>query len=109
MFALLAGFLFSLIMPWWCLVLVGVLAGLIWPYPGHVFVAALLAGTVLWSGVAFWADLSNLGIMSARIGQLFKGASSAGLIGITGILGGLLTGMGSLCGAYAMRAMGKND
>lgn len=91
--ALLGGFL-----PFWSLSVAAFLsAAVIRPGGWSGFAAGFLAGTLLWGGLALWADSANAGLLSARIGALF-GTSGTGLVLITAVLGGLLAGLGGALG-----------
>jgi hypothetical protein len=96
-----AGNVLRFFLPWWSIVFAGALAGWFWPAPGRVFLGAFLGGLLLWGGYACYADIQNVGILSDRIGQLFKGLSSWQLIAVTGLLGGIPAGLGALCSAFA--------
>ncbi len=89
-------------LPWWALAPLGTAAGW-WMARNSVqgFLGGFLGGLALWLLFALLQDVSNEGILSTRIGMLFAGLPRWGVLGITGLMGGLLGGMGSLTGYYA--------
>ncbi len=98
--ALLGGFL-----PFWSLALAAFLsAAVIRPGGWRGFAAGILAGTLLWGGLALWADSANEGVLSTRIGALF-GTSGGGLVAITALLGALLAGLGCALGDRVRKAI----
>lgn len=89
-------------LPWWSIVPIGALAGwFLHPASGRGFAAGFLGGALLWLVHAYLLDHANASLLSARIGKLFLGLGSGQLLGLTGVLGGLLSGLGVLAGIYA--------
>ncbi len=89
-------------LPWWSIVPVGALAGWLLPAPAmRSFIAAFAGGLSLWLLNAYLLDSANSGVLSTRVGQLFLGLKGWHLLLITGILGGLLSGLGALTGLFA--------
>lgn len=104
----LLGHLCLLGLAWWWIVPLAALVGFGLSETGlTAFLAGFLGGLALWCGYAFWADTQNGGVLSAKIGQLFLGLSSVQLILVTGVLGGLLAGMGALTGKMARNLLLK--
>lgn len=62
---------------------------------------------MLWSLSAWWADNANEGLLSAKVGELFMGASPEMLMGATGLIGGLLGGFASLSGRLLKESLVK--
>ena len=90
--------LLGLWLPFWSLALSAAIVGYaVHPGGWSSFLAGLLAGALLWGGLAFWADSANAGILSARVGALFN-TSGMGMVGITAALGGVLAGLGAALG-----------
>jgi hypothetical protein len=89
-------------LPWWGIAVVAGIAVFLFPLSGGKgFAAGFGAGYLLWFVAAMLHNMSNSGILSAKIGQLFMGVQGFHLLLITGLLGGLLAGFGALTGAYA--------
>jgi len=85
-------------LPFWSLALAAaVVAYVVHPGGWSAFLAGLLAGAMLWGGLAYGMDAANAGILSARVGALF-GTAGTGMVLITAALGGLLAGLGAALG-----------
>jgi hypothetical protein len=97
----LLGFLAGLFLPWWSIAIVAFLVALlVQPGIGRGFLAGFLGIFLLWALVAFWIDLQNESILSAKIAQLFPlGGSSVLLILITSLIGGLVGGFAAMAGS----------
>lgn len=102
---LIFGNLLRFVLPWWGIVLAGVVAGAWLAAPRSVAAGAFAGGLLFWGGSAFLQDIGNEGILSARVGALFGGASGFQMVLLTGVLGGLLALLGGLCGAFGRRAV----
>ncbi len=95
-------------LPWWTIVLTaGVVVFLTGLQPLAAFLGTFAAGFTLWFGLAFWINHLNESILSTQIGELFKGVSPWQLLAITGILGGLVAGLGGITGAYLRQLLQK--
>lgn len=97
-----ASFLFSEVIPWWGFVPAALIASWLIPQKvGHSFLAGFLAIAILWFFLAFRANSLNDGILSAKMAAILPlQGSSIGLILATGLVGGLLGGLGALSGAF---------
>jgi hypothetical protein len=75
-------------------------------HPGgwKAFVAGLLAGVLLWGGLAYSTDVANAQILSTRVAGIF-GTGPAAMVAITAVLGGLLAGLGTLLGDRVRNAV----
>jgi hypothetical protein len=100
--AALSGFL-----PWWIVWFAGLGAGVLWPQPARTAGGAFLGAFALWAGMAVWLDQQNQGLLSAKIGGLFRGVPPVSLILLTGLLGGLLAAAGAWLGALLRSATNK--
>jgi len=95
---LLLAWSLGLWLPYWSLSLAAMLIGfLVHPSAWKALFAGLLAGALLWGGLAYSADAANTHILATRVGALF-GTSAAGMVGITAAFGALLAGLGALLG-----------
>lgn len=102
LFVFLTGHLCRFGLPWWGIVPLGALAGWLLPLSAaRSFGAAFAGGFLLWILNAWLQDSANEGLLSAKTGQLFLGLKSGHLLLVTGILGGLLAGMGAVTGFFA--------
>ncbi len=70
---------------------------------GQAFAAGTSAGLLVWSFYAGFLNYANAGVMAARIGEMVsKGfLTSANMLQITGVIGGLVCGLGAMTGATA--------
>lgn len=101
-FVLATGQLSHLGLPWWGLAPLAAVAGWLFPLgAGRSLLAGFVGGFLLWALAALLSDLPNAGILSSRIGVLFMGLSRWNILLVTGLLGGLLGGLGCLTGRWA--------
>ena len=100
-------FLGALGWPWWTVALVAGFVGAVLKESGFKsFLYGFLAIFILWGLMAWTANSANVGILAARLGDLFGGLSSDLLILATAVVGALVGGMGALSGSLAAQ-MGK--
>lgn len=91
-------------LPWWSIALVtGLVALISKPAPGVALGAGLLAGALVWGGMAAYIDAQNQHILTGRIGLLFQGLPPAGVVALTALIGALPAGMGAWTGALLRR------
>ncbi|MBK6996581.1 MAG: hypothetical protein KA138_09125 [Saprospiraceae bacterium] len=89
-------------LPWWTLAPIAFLVG--WFFARGAWAAffgGFIGGFLLWYATAWFADSSNGGMLSAKVGQLFMGVEASQLLLVTGALGGLLGALGALTGRWA--------
>jgi hypothetical protein len=98
----LMSFICGLFFPWWSIALAAfVVSALIPQQPVPAFFAGFLGLFLLWGTMALIIDLANESILSTRIANLLplQGSSTA-LILVTGLVGALVGGGGSLTAAF---------
>jgi hypothetical protein len=90
------------VLPWWSFVVTSlVIAMAIHQRPGKAFLSGFLGLFLLWTILAFIKDSANEHILSAKVAQVLPlGGSSIVLILVTGIVGGLVSGLAALTGSY---------
>ncbi len=101
----LLAFAAGLYFDWWIIAVAGFLVALlVGQRPGRSFLAGFLGVFLLWAGMSAWIDIQNEHILAARIAHLMplKGSILL-LIVVTGIIGGLVAGLGALSGSYLRR------
>ncbi|MBO9594562.1 MAG: hypothetical protein J7599_16785 [Niabella sp.] len=88
--------------PWWGIAVAGfAVAVLLRQKPVPSFWSGFIAVFLLWLFLAWRINAANDGILAGRIGLLLGiGKSPLLLAVITGIIGGLVTGLASLSGSY---------
>lgn len=96
------GFVAHQFLPFWALALVAFVTGLFFQYKnsGTSFLAGFIGGSLLWGGMAYFANAGNMGILSSQLGELFT-VSGATLGWATGALGGIVAGLGAMTGTLA--------
>ena len=93
------SYLITMFFPWWSVVIIAFILGFSFKIKGWAaFLAGFAAMTALWAGFAIFMDVQNGAILSQKVANLFQLPQSNYLIYITGFIGGLLGGMGSLTG-----------
>jgi hypothetical protein len=93
-------------LPWWVIAPVAFIVAAIFKLkPGQGFLAGFFGLFLLWAGMAFFIDLSNEHILSAKISLLFfKSAIPFVIVFMTGLIGGLVAGFAGLAGAFLGKA-----
>lgn len=101
--ALAGGFIF----PWWWPAVAGYAVGYWYPRSAPTAFASGFGGTApAWAACAAFLDLRNHHLLSGRMAELFHLPGGWTLILATGIIGGLIGGMGAWAG-QALRAYVK--
>lgn len=96
------GNLCHLGLPWWWLAPIAAIAGFLFSRNGFgAFFAGLMGGFALWFVSAWFSDNANEGMLSAKIGQLFRGLQGSDMLLATGAIGGLIGAFGALTGQWA--------
>lgn len=98
----LLSFIAGLYFPWWSIAIASFLVALLVQQKAGIAFAAGFSGLlVLWTVLAWWINVKNENILSARIGELLGiGNNPFLLILITGIIGGLVAGLAAMSGSY---------
>ena len=92
-----AGCLF---LPWWFIAIAGFVVAFAIPQKaGIAFLCGFLALFILWAGLSFYISNANDNLLAHKISVLFiKLDNPYALILVTGLIGGLVAGFGSLSG-----------
>jgi len=94
------GYLINLILPWWGIAITGLILGFqLKPTSGKAFGIGFLALFLLWGGQAFYIHVANDGILSTRIAEMLSVGSPILVVLITGLVGGLVSGLAVLSGS----------
>lgn len=104
----LLAFISGLFLPWWCIAATSLLVAIIiHQKAGKAFVSGLLGVLLLWASLAWWMNMKNNGVLSAKIASVLPlGGSSIVLILVTGLVGGLVAGFAAMSGSF-LRASEK--
>ncbi|MCP9291386.1 hypothetical protein [Gracilimonas sediminicola] len=97
---LITAFLLNLFLPWWSIAIPGLVFG--WWFnekAGPSFVFGFVALFILWGGQALYVHFANDAILSTRIAEMLQVGSPLVVVLITGVLGGLVSGLATLTGA----------
>lgn len=107
---LITAFLLNLFLPWWSIAIPGLIFGYWFNHKAlPSFYWGFLALFLLWGGQALYIHLANDGILSSRIAEMLSVGSPILVVLITGILGGLLSGLATLTGALVKETPRKFD
>jgi len=98
----LLSFIGGLFLPWWTVAVAAFLVSALIPQrPLPAFFAGFLALLLLWGGLALSIDMANNHILSAKVaGILPLNGSATALVLVTGFIGALVGGGGSLTAAF---------
>lgn len=97
---LILAFLLNLFLPWWGIAIPGLILGYQFNKSGRAsFGWGFLALFLLWAVQALYIHFTNDGILSTRIAEMLGVGSPYLVILITGVLGGLVSGMATLTGS----------
>lgn len=102
----LLGYIVHLFTPWWSIVVVAGIVGLIFSKnAGFSFLYGFVGVLLLWGLTAFFLDAANESILSIRMGKIIGDLSSGGMIGVTALIGGLLGGLGAMTGTLGRKLL----
>ncbi|MEO7531252.1 MAG: hypothetical protein ABIS69_07570 [Sediminibacterium sp.] len=93
-------------LPWWSFVITSlVVAVAIHQRPGKAFAAGFLGLFLLWTIIAVLKDAANEHILAIKVASILPlGGSYLILILVTGIVGGLVSGLAALTGSYLRKS-----
>ncbi len=89
-------------LPWWSFAITSLIVSVaIHQKPGKAFLSGFLGLFGLWAVMALLKDIPNDHILSTKVAQILPlGGSYIVLILVTGIVGGLVSGLAALTGSY---------
>ena len=106
---IITAYLINLVLPWWGIAITGLILGFqMKPKSGVAFGYGFLALFLLWGGQALYIHFANDGILSTRIAEMLGVGSPYLVVLITGVLGGLVSGLAVLSGALLNNIFSKN-
>ena len=78
---------------------------------GKAYAVGFAAGFLLWWGSAFFFNFANAGMLAGKMGELIGNLNSAYMLMITGTMGGILAGFGTLTGVLGnlFSNLGQNN
>lgn len=92
-------------LPWWSFVITNaIISMVIVQKPWISFLTGAIGVSLIWVGLALGIDSANNHILSTKVAQILPlGGSYIKLIMVTGIIGFLLGGLGSLTGSFVRK------
>ncbi|MES2330437.1 MAG: hypothetical protein V4539_12590 [Bacteroidota bacterium] len=92
-------------LPWWSFVFTSLIVAVaIHQRAAKAFLAGFLGLFLLWAGMALLKDAANDHVLSMKVANVLPlGGSYLVLILVTGIVGGLVSGLAALTGSYLRR------
>lgn len=94
----------GLFLPWWSVAIAAFIASFfIKQSPGESFRAGFTGSFILWAVLCLYINMQNDSMLAGRVAKLF-GTSSAPLILITALVGGLTSGLAALSASYLRKA-----
>ncbi len=94
------SYFLSFIAPWWIIVVVGIIGGLLLPGSSlTVFVSGFLGVGMVWMGYAWMLDSANESHFSSMISEIFPINDPLLLIVFAGLIGGFCGGFSALTGS----------
>jgi hypothetical protein len=104
----LGSFLLQMLLPWWAIAIMPLLAGyILCRKPGRAFWAGFLGIFLLWGIHALVVHIRTDGILSNKIAELFYLPSGILLVFVTAIFGAIPAGLSGLTGFYLKRLRAK--
>lgn len=98
------SYLSELFFPWWSVVVCAFLVGVLLPTKGfNDFLAGFLGVGLLWLIFAWMIDADSNSILAQRIAPVLQMNNALVVIAITGLLGALAGGFGTLSGSQLRR------
>jgi hypothetical protein len=93
-------------LPWWSFAISSFVVALAIPQkPFKAFITGFLGLCIVWVVLSVMKDLANEHILSTKVAQILPlGGSFVVLILLTGILGGLVSGLSALAGSYVRQS-----
>ena len=93
-------------LPWWSFAFTSFIVALAIPQkPFKAFMVGFIGLFILWVGLSVMKDVANEHILSTIVAQILPlGGSFVVLILLTGILGGLVSGLSALAGTYVRQS-----
>ena len=93
-------------LPWWSFAITSlVVAVAVHQRPARAFLAGFLGLFLLWTIIALLKDAANDHILATKVASLLPlGGSYLVLILVTGIVGGLVSGLAALTGSYLRKS-----
>jgi len=101
------GFPLQLFFPWWSITILAALVGFLlkFDHSWWSYLAGFIGVAVLWAAYATYLDTGNAQVLSSKMGNLFGNLSSASMILLTGLIGGVVGGFATMTGTLGQRLL----
>ncbi len=104
------GYVTQLYFPWWSVVIVAFVVGIVIGLKGiPSFLYGFLGVGLLWGIYAMIINSNNHGILARQVGEILQGINEVGLILLTGLLGGIIGGLGAMTGGLGRQIFKKRS
>ncbi len=102
---MLLSFVFSLYLPWWSISAAAFLVAVtLRQSPLAAFLTGFLGLFALWGGLAWWIDMGNEHLLSAKMAAVLPfGGSASAIIVVTAFAGALVAAFAALTASYLRR------
>lgn len=98
------AFALNIFLPWWSIALPGLIFGYLFKQQAvPSFLWGFFGVFLLWGGQALYVHIVNEGILSTRIAEMLGVGSPLIIVLITGVLGGLVSGLATVTGNLASK------
>ncbi len=96
---IIASFLLQMFLPWWVVILISfATCGIIGKTGKISFWQPFLAILILWIGMALFKSLPNNNVLATRVAEMLSVKQWPIVLAVTGLLGGLVSGICGYCG-----------
>ena len=100
----------ELFLPWWIIAIVAFAVGVLMTGSStNAFLGGFLGVGLLWFGMALYISINGNSPLPERIAELFQLNSAFVLAAVTGLIGGIVGGLGALSGSYLRKLLDKKD
>jgi hypothetical protein len=105
------AFAAGIFLPWWGIAFAGLISGAwLLQKPGVAFLSGFLSVFLLWAGFALVRSQMNDDILATRFARLIlKADQPLLLVLLTGVIGGLVAGLGALSGSLGRIAFSRQE
>ncbi len=105
---LIAAYLIQIYTPWYWIAVVACICGVFYQKPWQSYLIYFGLGLMLWYSLAFILDKQSGSRLTNRIGILFGNFKPITLIWISGLIGGITSGLGAMTGTLLKKLIPFN-
>lgn len=105
----LAVLLVPFVLPWWWIPIMTAIIAVVVDIPTFkAFLISFSITFVVWIGIAIWQNTKFYLPIHQVLSELFGGTKTYLIYVLTGLIGGIVSGLGALTGRYFKLLLGKN-